>query len=228
MRTSQLLPLAAAFLVGCDDRGTPPTAILGAVGVDLDGKSDSTAGGASDSTDTTGGGSSSAPILDTVRLNGPLAANQLVGGQRRALVFYFPSDRKLHILASSDGAVSGTYDRETVWDIDVTSRIELFPFWSTRAENGFYDTLWHDSSPYKHLRFRLYTDVGATEVSVQSDPGAVLNVTVTAYSQIIPNAVAAGTFPAALSASATGALLFAGPGTAPIGTTTFRVRLPAY
>ena len=227
MRTSNLLAAAAALLVGCDQRGTPPTSYDR---IDIKtGSSDSTAGGPTGSTgDTTGNGSGSALLLDTVQLNGPLANTQLVGGQKRALVVYFPADRQAHFLASSDGAVSGSYDRETVWDIDVSSSTEIFPSWATPAENGFRDTLWHDSSPYLHLKYRIYTDVGSTECVVQSAPGAILNISVTAYSQIIPNAAAAGIFPSMLSSATTGSLIFAATRAAPVGTTTFQVRLPAY
>lgn len=226
MRTPQLLLLAAALLVGCDDRGTLPVGASSTIDTKMGG-SDSTAGGTGSGGDTTGSGASSS-ILDTVQLNGPLEANQLVGGLRRSLVFYFPSDRQLHILASSDGAVSGTYDRETVWDVTVSSANEIYPSRTTAAENGFRDTIWLDTSTYKYAKVRLYTDVSATEVKIQSDPGAVVAVSVTAYSQIISNAAAAGIFPSLLSTSATGALLFAGPSTVPIGKTTFFVRLPAY
>jgi hypothetical protein len=167
-------------------------------------------------------------ILDTVQLNGPLAANQLVGGQRRALVFYFPADRQLHILASSDGAVSGTYDRETVWDVTVASQNVIYPSKTTASENGFRDSTWLDTTTNKYARIRIHTDVASSEAKIQSDPGAILAVTVTAYSQVIPNAAASGIFPSQLPASVTGGLLFAGPSSAPIGTTTFLVRLPAY
>jgi hypothetical protein len=224
MRTSNFLPLAVALLVGCDQRGTSPTAYTG-----IDTKMGATGTSAGGTGDSTGGGSdSSSSILDTVQLNGPLASNQLVGGQRRSLVLYYPADRQLHILASSDGAVSGTYDRETVWDVTVSSANEIYPSRTTAAENGFRDTIWLDTATYRYAKVRLYTDVAATEVKFQSDPGAILSVTVTAYSQIIPNATVAGIFPSQLSAAATGALIYAGPSTSPIGKTSFFVRLPAY
>ncbi len=133
MRTSHLLFLAVAFLVGCDQAASP-SGPFNRIDMPI-GKSDSIAGSNGSTNgppDTTGNGSSLLSILDTVKLNGPLASSQLVGGQRRALVFYFPADRQLHILASSDGAVSGTYDRETVWDVTVTSQNVLYEFRTTQ------------------------------------------------------------------------------------------------
>ena len=222
MKSTLALFLATAFLVGCDRVGTTPnpTGSLGSGGSGGGGGSGGTGGGG-------GGGSGNNSLLDSTELNGPIPANALVGGLKRALVFYYPSDRELHILGSSDGAVGGTSDRETVWDISLHSDDTLYPKFISTHEPGFLDSIWIDTNTYKDAQIRMYTEVGSVEAVVQSKPGAIISVFVQAHSQLMLGTVP-GTFPALLADSTTAKLVFPGGSTTPIGLTTFEVRLPAY
>lgn len=221
MRIPGCILLAAFLLSACDDRGTAPSG-TGSMGAGASGSSGSTNSSDTSSSDT----SSTDTPLDTVSLDGPVT---IEAGSQRRIVFYFPDDRQLHFLASSDGAVAGTYDRETVWDVGIASSDTIYDtsIVSSTIENGFVDGQGLSSSR-KTASFRLYTVTRATEAMVQGRPGDTLTVTVTAYSEIIPNPATANAFPALLPTAATDTLVYVGSSSKPLGKVKFRAILPSH
>ena len=211
---------AAVFLAACDG-GTSPR-----YGVGTGGGDGGTPGGTGKDTSSHGGGTDTSTVatLDSSRLDGPISP--VVGGQVRKIAFYYPSDRKLHFVASSDGMVAGTYDRETVWDVVVTSTDTLSARFLNDAEPGFRDTVWLDTSTYRTVRLRAYTVAGSMEGMVTAPAGAVLSVSVQVHSEIIPNPATSTRFPAPLSAAAAGALVHFGASDTVLGTTKFLAWLP--
>jgi hypothetical protein len=159
-------------------------------------------------------------------LNGPIPANALVGGQKRALVFYYPADRELHIQGTSDGDVNGSATGpETIWDVWLHADDTLYPKFTTTHEAGLLDTIYIDTTTYKDAHIRMYTDVGAMDVLVQSNRGATINVVVQAFSGV--NNQLSSWSPPLLPDSTTAKLVFPGGSTTPIGLTNFQVTLPA-
>ena len=231
MRTSRILPLAAALLVGCDQQGTLPT---DTTKIDTKmGSTGSTAGGATGSTgDTSGTGADTASdglaVYDSTKLLGPVT---LTGGTRREALFYFAQDRSLHILASSDGAPGqSTVGRETIWDIQITSPDSTAPSFVSRSNDpGLSDTLsyyWdlsNPSVPLYAIHFRLKTISGAPEVRVAAASKALLTISVVAHSGIDDNTV--GWTPPLLPDDTTAGLIKLGLNQVSVAKSTFEIRM---
>jgi hypothetical protein len=222
MRKFPILAFAFALLGGCDTSITPlPTGTI------LKANSDSTQGGSSTSSSTDSSSSSDSSSSDTLiaasRAYGPVTIS---GGSERKIVFYLESDGTLHFLASSDGGVAGTYDRETVWDVDVSCSGTLYEASITKStiEAGFEDQITSVSS--QESTFRIYTVTEATEGIVGGTSGDTLSVSIKAYSEIIANPATAGVFPTTLSDDTTATLVYVGSGSTPLGKLKFRIVQP--
>jgi hypothetical protein len=221
MKASAVSLLAALALAACDQGSPSSSSDLGIV---VPGSGASTGSGSGTGGST--GGTGSDTLLDSTSLDGPVT---IEAGSQRRIVFYYPSDRQLHILASSDGGTAGTYDRETVWEVTVKAADTLYgvSISESMIESGFADST-HLTYATKTAWLRFFTVVRATEGIVLGVPGDTLTVSVVAHSQIIANPATAGIFPALLPSSATDTLIYAGSGSKPLGKVKFRIVLPSY
>ena len=232
MRTPHLLLLAAAFLIGCDQRGTPPTGNTGTIG--LGGTTGGTPGGTKDTGKPVAVDTTSASLnFDSAQLAGQPGQNAFVPGSAREALFFLAGDASMHVIASSDGASPGSaVGRETVWDIVVRSKDSLaFNFVSRPTDQGLIDSfgVGIDSSGTVRQNVvvvRVYSIASAPEMRIASVPGAALNVTVVARSDFPPSGPTAGWLPPLLAGTTTANLIKFGQNQTPAGVVSFTILMP--
>lgn len=218
------LAICTVIACSCDGPGTaPPTTSNGS---ELILEHPTT--GAATTTDPTddGGGNpdpATSPLLDTSDLLGPVIFP--VGGSVRRLSAFLETDRTLHVWATSDGTKSGSYDRQTNWWVDIKADVPLTLDWVRNGEAPYKAILWIRDSG-KNWQADIPTLAIAHEFRVRGPKGTVVQFTVTARSGFRPANYEAGWEPSAVTNAELVPMLTMGLKQKPIGSTSFRIRLP--
>jgi hypothetical protein len=233
LSVAALALVTTVFLVACDQRGTMPVQQEVTGGGSTGG---TTTGGGTKDTSQTGGTKDTLPtvvsVFDSSSLWGPTAP--LTPGTSRMAVFFLTDPRKFHVATSSDGQPAGgvgpTEGRRTDWQIRLSSPDSIYGSWyQSTAENGLQDSIWNyvDSSIASHphvVLVRSQNITGKTELSVTTDSGALVTVSVLAWSGVDDKTY--GWTPPRLPNDTVSKLVYGGKTPAPIGSWAFQIQMP--
>jgi hypothetical protein len=246
------------LLAGCD-RGTAPACATGdSTCTDLSGAkgSGSTSGTGSTGNQGTGGNGSGGTTGEQTGSNtgGLTTGTALVfdsgsaivtlkkvdlagrptiqGGDKRQLAFFLEQDNSLHIVASSDGEVQTTFNRETIYDVYLVSTDSLVPTWLTKADGGLgksFIVRTRDASDPGNIlyaaSFRFYANARPIEAKLEVKTGATLLVRVKSRSGVVVNSALEDSLPQ-LKTLETKTFMKFGPNLSAIGSDPFLVVMP--
>lgn len=221
--TLAALALCSVLACSCDGPGTAPPTTSNGSELILEHPA-SGAASTTDPTDTSGNPVPiTGPLLDTTDLLGPVAFP--VGGSVRRLSAFLETDRTVHIWATSDGTKSGSYDRQTNWHVDITADAPLDPDWVRNGEAPYRSVL-RGSDSGRSWQADMPTLAIAHEFRIRGPKGTLVHFKVSAGSGFRPPNNADAWSPDPVPNSELVPMLTMGLKQKPIGSTSFRIRLP--